>query len=139
MELASLRREVHQSRKAAFADGTSCNLITQWKAYFMFCIYLNFPISPSSTNVMCLYVQFLTLSMTAFNSIQNHVSGVRSLHLRLELPFPSSPTEHFWLDSVLRGLQRTNVGTTKQADPMMPHILRAMYELFDVSKLVRRF
>ena len=53
MEMASLRREMRQSRKAAFADGISRNLITQWKAYFMFCIYFNFPILPSSTNGMC--------------------------------------------------------------------------------------
>ena len=136
MELASLRREMRQSRKAAFADGTSRNLITQWKAYFMFCIYFNFPILPSSTNVMCLYVQFLARSMTAFNSIQNYVSGVRSLHLRLGLPFPSSPTERFLLDTVLRGLHGSNVHTTEQAAPMTPHILRAMYELLDVSKPV---
>ena len=120
LELASLHQEVHQSRKAAFAAGTIRNWTTQWKAYFMFCIYFNFVILPSSTNVVCLYVQCLAWSMAAFNSIQNYVSGIRSLHYRLGLPFPSSPTELFLLDSILWGLQWSNVYTIKQAAPMMP-------------------
>lgn len=102
----------------------------------MFCLYFNFPPLPTTVDTMCLYVQFLARSLTAFTSIQNYVSGVRSLHLRLGLHFPSNPTERFLLDNVLRGVHRSHVYIPKQASPITPQILRAMFAHLDITKPV---
>ena len=134
--MASLHRDVRRTRKAAHASGTSRNLVTQWKAYFMFCIYFNLRPIPTSVETLCLYVEFLARSLAAYTSIQNYLSGVRTLHLRLGSPFPSIPSERYLLDLGLKGIQRTRIHIPHQAAPVSPSILLGIFNLLDVSKPV---
>ena len=67
----------------------------------------------------------------AHSSIINYVSGIRTLHARLALPYPGDSLE---LKLVLRGLSRLNPRALRQAAPMTPCILLEMFQLLDVSQ-----
>ena len=81
---------MHSTKRRAFAAGSVANLKSQWKKYAEFCVYMGQCVMPISTENLCLYVQFLSRSLSCPGSIQNYVSGLKCLHELLSLPFPST-------------------------------------------------
>lgn len=131
-ELKTLQREMAQSKRAAFANGTTKNFLLQWKSFFIFCLYFSMNPLPASVECMCLYAQFLSRSFKAVSSIQNYISGVRTLHALLELPFAAAGSIELKL--TLRGLKRVKRHVVRQAAPLSPRILSGIHELLDLNK-----
>ena len=103
----------------------------QWKTFLVFCFYFNLPWLPTTSEVVCLYAQFLSQSFRATSSIRNYVSGVKTLHSLLELDIAMFQTTELKL--ALKGLARLKPHCPKQAAPITPHILRAMAGHMDFS------
>ena len=78
-ELRRLRRDLKHSQRSAYSCGTYSNLRTQFKA-FLFCFYFKLTPVPAELTTVCLYVQFLSRTLTP-PSIRNYLSGVKLLHL----------------------------------------------------------
>ena len=109
MSLVVLQKQVKTSMKAAFAEGTHKNLRVQWREYFLFCNFYGLVPIPATTEVLCLYRQFLGRSFKSVESIRNYISGVKNLHLMLDVKFPGENL--FQLDLVFKGLTRLNKRT----------------------------
>lgn len=133
-ELSKLRKQLRGSKRAAFADGTTKNLLWQWKLFFMFCLYFVFRPLPASVECLCLYAQFLSRTFKSVDSIRNYISGVRTLHSLVEVAYVANDSVDLKL--TLRGLKRLKSHTPRQAAPMSPHILRKFYGLLDLSSQV---
>ena len=58
MSLEILQKEVRNSVKAVFAEGTFKNLRGQWRAYFLFYDFYGLKPIPTSTETLSLYEQF---------------------------------------------------------------------------------
>ena len=84
--LSQLSRDLKQSRKAAYATGTSKNHRTQWRTYLYFTLHFNLVFLPASLHTICLYCPFLSPSMTP-PSVRNYLNGVKLLHLMLGFEF----------------------------------------------------
>ena len=56
----------------------------------LFCLYFKFHPLPASVECVCLFAQFLSRTFKAVSSIQNYISGIRTLHALLELPFAAA-------------------------------------------------
>jgi len=69
-ELQMLKYELKSTRRAAFAQGTRQNHKTQWRSYFAFCFYFCLEALPASVETVCLYIQFLSRSLTP-GSVRN--------------------------------------------------------------------
>lgn len=123
-ELARLKQDVCQSKRAAFATGTKMNLHTQWKAFVSFCIYFALVPVPVSTETLLLYVQFLSRQFKSVQSIKNYVNGVRLLHLYKGVEFPH--TGNFELGLLYKGLNRNLRHAVKQVLPINVEVLLAM-------------
>ena len=119
--------------RAAYAQGTQGNLITQWKTYIMFCLFYNLTFLPASDSVICYYAQFLSRSFKAVSSIRNYISGVKKLHSFLNVEFPDTS---FALGLTLRGLERIKLHCPKQASPISPEILIDIFNCLDVQRPV---
>ena len=128
-ELAVLRLEAKTSRLNAFAVGTQSNLRAQWKAFFMFCLYFGLQPVPASTQVLCLFGQFLARSFKSISSIRAYISGVRTLHLFLDVPFVPEPT--FVLSLTLKGIAKALRHFPLQKLPITPHILVRLFDQLD--------
>ncbi|XP_069136376.1 uncharacterized protein [Argopecten irradians] len=128
--LVTLKKDLKESMKAAFAAGTQQNLQTQWKAYFLFCEAFGLVAIPTCTEVLCLFIQFLSRSMKSSDSIRNYVSGVKSLHLLSDIPFEVRSYE---VNLALRGISRLNPHLPVQAAPITPSILQDIYRILDLS------
>ena len=126
----SLRKELRRTRQAAFAVGTQKNLKTQWRAYLLFCRYFGFSPVPSTVNIICLYAQFLSFSVTS-NSIRNYLNGVRVLHLYLGHEFTF--LQHFIVRITLRGIARLLPHTPKQALAITVTTLLRVHSCLDFS------
>ena len=130
-ELQELRAELKRTKKEAFATGTSQNLVVQWKSFFLFCVYFQFQPVPATIECVCLFAQFLSCTFKAVTSIQNYISGIRTLHALLEAPFHS--TDNIELKLTLRGLKRSKPHAVRQAAPLSPHILCKVHSLLDLT------
>lgn len=60
----------------------------------MFCSYFNLQDLPVQVDTLCLYVPFLSRSFKSVRSKQNCSSGIKSLHLILDLDFPKDYILH---------------------------------------------
>ena len=80
---------------------------------------------------VCLFAQFLSRSFKAVTSIQNYISGARTLHALLDMPFPV--TDNIELKLTLKALKRLKPHATRQAAPLSPHILCRVHGLLDLS------
>ena len=98
----------------------------------MFCIYFAFKPVPVSIECLCLYAQFLSRTFKSVDSIQNYISGVRTLHSLLDVSFVAKDSIDLRL--TLRGLKRLKGHMPRQAAPLTPHILRKLYFQLDFSK-----
>ena len=133
-ELYRLKKELRGSKRAAFAENTAKNLLWQWKLFLMFCIYFSFKPLPASIECICLYAQFLSRTFKAVQSIQNYISGVRTLHSLVEIEYIAKDSIDLRL--TLRGLKRVKGHKPRQAAPLSPHILRKMYAQLEFAKPV---
>ena len=111
--------------RQAYAPGTFKNLHCQWELYFMFCEYFNLQDLPTCTQTLCLYARFLSRSFKSTQSIQNYLSGVKTLHVMLDLDF--SNENIYQLKLLLRGIARKKLHVPTKAEPVSPTILRDIY------------
>ena len=98
----------------------------------MFCDYFNLQDLPTCVNTLCLYAQFLSRSFKSVQSIQNYLSGVKTLHSMLDVVFPSENV--LQLKLLLRGIAREKQHIPRKAEPVSPTILLDMYPYLNLSK-----
>jgi len=128
--LLLLRKQVRVSRRSAFAEGTHKNLLVQFKAFLLFCLYFNLPYLPTDSDTLSLYVQFLKRTFVSMTSIRNYINGAKTLHLTLGLPFPESD---YSFRLLLRGLTRLHPHEEKRALPITPVILVKLFAVMDMN------
>lgn len=119
------------SQRSAFAPGTFKNLQLQWRTFLIFCLYFKLESIPASLNTICLYVQFLSRSFRSVVSIRNYLHGVKVLHVLSGRDFVHF--DHIEYKLLIKGLFRLKSHRVKQAAPITPHILAAMFQFFDFS------
>jgi len=122
---------LHRTRRAAYADGTHQNNLTQWRTFLSFCIHFNLDYLPVSLDAICLYFLFLSRSLTP-QSFQNYTSGVKLFHIIVGFPFPH--TLSFELKITLRGISRLAQRCPKRVSRVTPFILRVVADISDFSK-----
>ena len=127
-ELLSLRRDLKRSLRSAYSSGTYSNLRTQFKAYILFCSYFKLRSLPASLDTLCLYVQFLSRTLTP-PSIRNYLSGVKLYHLFSGQEYQFS--KEFVLSLALRGISRTALHTPCRAPPVTPDLLLRISRTLD--------
>ena len=104
-KFTQLKKDVKESTRATYALGTKKNLLVQWRAFLLFCIYFKLSFFPVSMCTICCYAQFLSRSLKSVDSIRNYINGVRVLHLYLDYPFPH--LENFVYKLLIKGLVKT--------------------------------
>ncbi len=107
------------------------NLLVQWKAFLSFCAHFKFQWLPATSNMLCLYAQFLCRSFKAPSSIKNYISGIKTLHILMELPVTAFQSHEIKL--ALRGISRLKPHCPKKAYPVTPQILHQIHGVFDFN------
>ena len=134
-EFQDLLSEAEVSRQHAYAAGTYSNLHTQFRTYFIFCVYFQRKPLPASRDTISGYVQFLSRSLKP-KSIRNYLSGLRTLHALMGFSYNFS--EEFHLKLLLKGIDRLHPYVTRRARPVTPAILMKFRSLLDWSVSLHR-
>ena len=121
IHLDKLKRDLIQSNKAAYAEGTRKNFQVQWESYLLFCTYFQFVSLPTSTETLQLFAQFLSRIFKSTDSIKNYINGVRSMHLLLG--YSVDHINKFILNLSIKGIAKLHPYCIKQAEPITPEIL----------------
>jgi len=101
----------------------------------MFCLYFTLLPVPATVNVLSLYTQFLSRSFKSVTSVKNYINGVRILHLRIDVPFPSLD---YSFQLLLKGLKRLNPHEERRALPITPNILLRIFLVLDLNSSFHR-
>lgn len=133
-QLRSLKDDLKKSRRQAFAEGTNKNLMIQWETYLLFCFYFGLKHLPVDTETLCLFAQFLSRSFKSTHSINNYVSGVKTMHHLLG--YATDDINTFLINLGLRGIHRQKPHLVKQARAITPEILLSIYQFLNLSSLV---
>lgn len=125
-ELRQLRVDLKKTRLASYHPGTYQNLQSQWRAYLLLCLYFDFTPVPASENVLCLYVQFFSRTLTV-GAICNYLNGVRLFHLFQGIEYPHHSS--FPLKLTLLGLAKSSTHTPTQALPITVSVLCRVFHV----------
>ena len=80
-----LEEQLCETQKSAYTTGTYKNLVCQWRMFFKFCKKYKLKEWPVMNHTLCLFSQHLAHKFISASSIQNYVSGVRTLHALMSL------------------------------------------------------
>ena len=105
--------------------GTKRNLLTQWKAFLLFCTYFDFIAIPASLRIICLYNR----SFKSVESIKNYLCGVKTLHLFLDKPFRH--LDDFSVKLLFKGIARSKQHLPKQASAITIDMLLDFYHIIN--------
>lgn len=106
----------------------------QWRKFLLFCELSNDFTLPICNERLCLYIQFLSRSLKAPQSIHNYVSGLKTLHCILDFPFPSLSSLDVKL--TFKGLHKSLSHVPFQACPVTPQLLRDLSRVLDFTDKV---
>ena len=132
-QLRLLRQGLHATRRAAYADGTHKNHLTQWRAFLLFCAYFHLTPIPASLDTLSLFCQFLSRSMIPA-TVRNYLSGVKLLHLLAGQDI--TLFKSYELTIILKGLERLAKHVPSRAPPVTPDILIKLVSLVDLTNPV---
>jgi len=123
-----LTEETEEAARNAYAEGTRRNLVIQWDTYLEFCEYFRIKqIVPATSEVLSNYITYLARGMKSPDTIQNYISGVKSIHTLM-----GEKTEQFddmKAKLVLKGVAKQLKHTKKRAEPITPGLLLEMREV----------
>ena len=126
-----LEQDLRVTQRSSFAESTLRNLSCQWNKFASFCQLSGNLELPISVHGLCLYIQYLSRSLVAPGSIHNYVSGLKTFHLFLDLPFPSLSELEVRL--TLRGIKRLARHVPFKASPITPQLLRELLSLLNLD------
>ena len=133
-DLRVLQQQTIQRRAKAFRPGTNNNHMSQWRNYLSFCLFYGLQDLNPNNMTICMYLEFLTRSLKSPQSINNYLSGVRTLHKLLDIP-------HTALDSydvklMLRAINISVLHTPFHRPPISIELLRDISHQINLSRLI---
>ncbi|XP_077985143.1 uncharacterized protein LOC144439784 [Glandiceps talaboti] len=130
--LAALQRKLTFTMSAAYAQGTLRNFRSQWKTYFLFCLFYGLKPVPASPTVLSLFIQFLSETTKNIGTLRNYLNAIRILH---ELNgFDGQVIHHLFLHMTLQGVSHLYPQVPKQKLAITPDILLTLHGYLDLSR-----
>ena len=126
--LSALRKDLKCTLRSAYSAGTFSNLRTQFKAFLLYCTYFRFTPTPATLDTICLYVQFLSRTLSP-PANRNYLSGVKLLNLFSGLEFPFN--KNFLLSLTLHGIPRNALHTPRRVPSVTPAVLYHISKVLD--------
>ena len=122
--------------QAAFAAGSVKNLMSQWEKFSSYKETYGQVHLPISQKDLCRYVQYLSDQLRSPQSVLNYVSGLKTLHVLLDL---STTSFSSWeLKLMLKGVKRLKQHKVRQAAPMTFDLLKRMSSFVDAANPLHR-
>ena len=126
-----LKQEAVETRFQALADSTRANLVTQFKAYLMFCCYFGLQAKPFVEENLVVYIQFLARSFKSPQSVKNYVYGLQTLARLHSWQFPDLSQPQFTYQ--FKGISRILCHAPQRAHPLSPVIFMKLLEFFNLQ------
>ena len=123
-----IRKDLKYTLRSAYSARTFDILRTQFKAFLLFCTYFRFTPTPATLDTVCLYVQFLSRTLSP-PAIRNCLSGVKLLHLFSGFEFLFN--KDFLLSLTLRSIARNALHTPRRAPPVTPDVFYHISKVLD--------
>ena len=120
--------------KKAYAEGTFKNLCTQIETFLIFCEYFKLSSLRVSVKTLCVYAQFLNISFRSVSSINNYLSGVKTLHILQDMEYPQNNMTQ--LNLLLQGISRSKQQCYQKSNTYHTKNLNGYVQIFDFQSLI---
>lgn len=121
--LEQLDLEVERLILNGSRPGTKKNLKSQVSTYYRFCELYHLRYLPADEKQITRFAAYLsTYKNLKPDTINNYLSGVRTLHCIAEMPVPK--TDGWLTKAVLKGIKSDHIHPKKQAEAITPHTLK---------------
>lgn len=135
LQLQHLAERVKITQMHAIAPGTLSNYRSACRTFFMFCAHFHVSPLPASAATVNLFLQFISSSLSAAQSVDNYLSAIRFLHKFNQCPC-AFDQEHTGLSLTVRGIHRLLARPPKQKLPMSPSLLETLLNTLELSQTV---
>ena len=124
---------VKLTTQKGYQPGSAKNLRGYINRYLDFCIDFKLPPVPAKGQQIRRFAQYLAElpTISAIETIQNYLWGVKTLHKLLDLPPPD--TNEFLMSLALHGLKMTLARPIRQATPITLQILEKMFTYVNLN------
>ena len=128
--LDQLKAENRVSQSHRFTKGTAQNMISAIRTWFTVCVFFNFPPLPATAETVIPFLELMAITVT-YNHLKHLLTAIKFYHQTQGNEFPD---HDFDIVNTLHGLKRKLLHTPRQALPLTPDIMRAMFRHLDMSK-----
>lgn len=128
-----LDEHCYETMRRSYQPGTLKNIRSQALIYSRFCEFYGFKMFPASAWQMVRYARYIANTVVSYDTVLNYISGVRKLHELGGFETPSAGEPN--LKHILRAIRLELVHPVRQAEPMTPSMLRAIYNHVDLSSV----
>ena len=129
VEWNSLKQQVLNYKKSAYAESTKGSYCTMRDSFLRFCVYFHLNPVPASSDTICNYVVFLSRSLSV-SSIPCYMNVVRLMHI--EQGF-ENPLKGYDYSIVVKGINRQLGRPPKQKLPITVDILVRIKCVLDMN------
>ena len=129
--LEQLKAENRVTQSHRFAKGTAQNMISAIKTWLTVCVFFNFRPVPATSESVIPFLELMALTVT-YGHLKHLLTSIKFYHQTQGYEYPDSD---FDIVNTLHGLKRKLFHTPRQALPINPVIMRAMYRHLDMNKV----
>lgn len=121
-----LDEHCYETMRRSYQPGTLRNIRSQALIYKRFCDFYGFKMFPADAWQLVRYARYIGNTVTSYETVVNYLAGVRRLHELggFPVPAPSEPN----IRHIMRALKQELAHPIRQAEPMTPDMLRAIYD-----------
>ena len=126
-----LQADTHFTQSQCYAQGTSLNIKSHWRSYFIFCKYFGITPLPANGPTLCMFLQFMSRTINSFKYLCNVMSSIKKLHQCTGYQLIAG--ESLIVKAQLSGLRRILGDIQIQKLPVTPGMLLHIYQLLNTS------
>ena len=123
-----LTRYRAQLKPFALQDSTKKTLMSQFKAYHLFCQFYQFQPLPVTKTTYLNYIAFLSHSLKSYNSIMNYLSVLK--HINLTLRYDTTFMDDYDCHMLKKAVKRCVKESVNRKHPITVSILYNCFRLF---------
>lgn len=126
-----LDEHCYVTMRKSYQPSSLKNIKSQALIYHRFCNYYGFRMFPATAWQLVRYARYIANTVTSYETVQNYLAGVRKLHELggYKVPGPQEPN----IKHIMRALRQELAHPIKQAEPMTPVMLQAIYHQVDLK------
>lgn len=126
-----LDQHCYRTMRNSYQPSTLKNIKSQALVYQRFCDFYGLTMFPADAWQLVRYARYVANTVTSYETVQNYLSGVRTLHELGGFPVPGTQEPN--IRHIMRAIRQELAHPIKQAEPMTTTMLKDIYNFVQLT------